>query len=115
MSGSMLANNVEISAEKLSFLNGVTSDIQQQIGSITSSDAGAKKGLANVFTGTNTFENIITLSGDSAYLVVDDVTITKEELKNIRYIDNNDYSIAALYGNVLTSTQVRAYLEMMNH
>jgi hypothetical protein len=71
VSGNLSVNGTTISGTTLSYLNGVTSNVQLQINSIPSNVLAA----SNSFTGTNTFNNV-NISGTTSIGNSTDVTTT---------------------------------------
>jgi hypothetical protein len=71
VSGNLSVNGTTLSGTTLSYLNGVTSNVQLQINSIPSTVLAA----SNSFTGTNTFNNV-NISGTTSIGSSTDVTTT---------------------------------------
>ena len=117
INNSLEVNNVTLSPETISFLDGATSNIQDQINSInTDLDNYVDLTSEQTISGNKTFTGTTTLTGDllvsNVNFIPENTSITKEQLSTLKNIDTtqtiqeqiNNISIEGFMD--LTTTQI---------
>lgn len=91
----IIASNKTISPTELSYLDGVTSNLQTQINGLSGGSGGSILGLDNTFSGINTFNAETTFRGkididwNSPGIGLGEIILTKDELLRLKGVSSN--------------------------